>query len=155
MAKMCLDKWLWETAAAEISHLHSDNRIFTADMFLADCKTKNQSQSFSDVGAKHQNAMAERAIQTIIYMARTFMVHVSLHWSERGVDDLSLWGFAIKHAAWIHNHLLNRTSGLTPLELLTKTKADPKDLLQSHVCGCPVFVLDPNLQDGKKIPKWN
>ena len=21
--------------------------------------------------------------------------------------------------------------------------------------GCPVFVLDPKLQDGKKIPKWN
>jgi hypothetical protein len=21
--------------------------------------------------------------------------------------------------------------------------------------GCPVYVLDPKLQDGKKIPKWN
>ena len=65
-------------------------------MFRADCKQKHQSQSFSGVGAKHQNAMAERAIQTVTYMARTFMVHVSLHWSERGVDDLALWGFAIK-----------------------------------------------------------
>eukprot|EP00804_Cyclotella_cryptica_P014515 CCRYP_004809-RC/>CCRYP_004809-RC protein AED:0.47 eAED:0.53 QI:0/-1/0/1/-1/0/1/0/36 len=35
-------------------------------------------------------------------MARTLMVHVFLHWSERGVDDLALWGFAIKHAAWPH-----------------------------------------------------
>jgi hypothetical protein len=41
------------------------------------------------------------------------------------------------------------------LELLTKTKADHRDLLRSHVWGCPVFVLDPKLQDGKKIPKWN
>ncbi len=153
MSKMHFEEWLWEIAAAEISHLHSDNGIFTADMFCADCKMKNQTQSFSGVGAKHQNAMAEKAIQTIIYMARTCMVHVSPHWSERGVDDLSLWGFAIKHAAWIHNSLPSQTSGLTPLELLTKTKAEHKDLLRSHVWGCIVFVLDPKLHDGKKMPK--
>ena len=76
MAKVYFEECLWETAAAEISHLHSDNGIslWIVDMFWADCKMKNQSQSFSEVGAKHQNAMAERAIQTIMHMARTFMV---------------------------------------------------------------------------------
>ena len=49
----------------------------------------------------------------------------------------------------------NRYTGLTPLELLTKTKADHRDLLRTHVWGCPVYVLDPALQDNKKIPKWN
>eukprot|EP00804_Cyclotella_cryptica_P024013 CCRYP_020059-RA/>CCRYP_020059-RA protein AED:0.51 eAED:0.10 QI:0/-1/0/1/-1/1/1/0/69 len=68
MAKLCFEEWLWETAAA--------------DMFCDDCKHNNQTPSFSGVGAKHQNAMAECAIQTIVYMARTFMIHVSLHWSE-------------------------------------------------------------------------
>ena len=155
MSKVRFEEWLWEMAAAEIKHLHSDNGVFTADMFRDDCKMKHQSQSFSGVGAKHQNSIAERAIQTIMYMARTFMVHVSLHWCERGVDDLALWGFAVKHAAWLYNRIPNSTSGLTPLELLTKTKADHRDLLRSHVWGCPVFVLDPKLQDGKKIPKWN
>ncbi|KAL7474499.1 hypothetical protein ACHAW6_000473, partial [Cyclotella cf. meneghiniana] len=47
--------------------------------------------------------------------------------TEQGVDDLSLWGFAVKHAAWVYIHLPNRLSGLTPLELLTKTKADHND----------------------------
>jgi hypothetical protein len=155
MSKVRFEEWLWEMAAVEITHLHSDNGIFTADMFREDCKSKHQSQSFSGVGAKHQNSLAERAIQTVVYMARTFMVHVSLHWTERGVDDLALWGFAVKHAAWIYNRVPSRSSGLTPLELLTKTKADHKDLLRTHVWGCPVFVLDPKLQDGKKIPKWN
>ena len=140
-------------AAAKISHLHSDNGVFTADMFCEDCKFKRQSQSFSGVGAKHQNFLATRAIQTIMYMARTFMVHVSHHWCERGVDDLGLWGFAVKHAAWVYNRVPNRLLGLTLLELLTKTNADHKDLLQTHVWGCPVFILDPKLQDGKKIPK--
>ncbi len=34
MSKMCFEEWLWEMAAAEISHLHSDNGIFTADSFV-------------------------------------------------------------------------------------------------------------------------
>eukprot|EP00804_Cyclotella_cryptica_P001119 CCRYP_008393-RA/>CCRYP_008393-RA protein AED:0.39 eAED:0.39 QI:0/0/0/1/0/0/2/0/218 len=120
MSKVRFEEWLWEMAATEIKHLHSDDGVFIVDMFHDDCRTKHQSQSFSGVGAKHQNSIAERAIQTIMYMAHTYS-----------------------------------TSGLTPLELLTKTKADHRDLLRSHVWGCPVFVLDPKLQDGKKIPKWN
>ena len=54
------------------------------------------------------------------------------------------------HHCLVHNHLPSQTSGLTPLELLTKTTADHKDLLRSHVWGCPVFVLDPKLKDSKK-----
>ncbi|KAL7456349.1 hypothetical protein ACHAXS_000377, partial [Conticribra weissflogii] len=88
-------------------------------------------------------------------MARTFLIHVSLHWSDNGVDDLSLWSFAVKHAAWLYNQTPSRVSGLTPIEIATKTKTDHRDLLRTHVWGCPVFVLDPKLQDGKKIPKWN
>ena len=78
------EEWLWEMADAdsEIFHVHSDNGVFTADMFHNGCRAKHQPQSFSGVGAKHQNAMAKREIQTIMYMARIFMVHVSLHWSE-------------------------------------------------------------------------
>ena len=129
MSKIYFEEWLWEMVAAEITHLHSDNGIFTTDMFCADCKSKHRSESFSCVGAKHQNSLSERAIQTIVYMARTFMVHVSVYWSERGVDDLALWGFAVKHAAWAYNCVPNRLLGLTPLELLIKTKADHKDLL--------------------------
>ena len=30
-----------------------------------------------------------------------------------------------------------------------------RSLLRSHVWGCPVYVLDPKLQDGKKQPKWD
>ena len=49
----------------------------------------------------------------------------------------------------------NRISGSTPFELATKSKANHRDLSRSHVWGCPTFVLDPKLQNGKKIPKWN
>ncbi len=83
------------------------------------------------------------------------MIHVSLHCCKYRVDNLSLWGFPVKHAVWLHNRIPNRLSGLTPLELLTKTKANHCDLLCTHVRGCLVYVLDPKLQDGQKIPKWD
>ena len=90
-----------------------------------------------------------------MYMARTFMLHVSLHWTEHGVDDLSLWPFAVKHAVWLHNWLPNKVTGLTPIELLTKQKTDHRDLLRTQIWGCPVFVLDYKLKNYQKITKWN
>jgi hypothetical protein len=90
-----------------------------------------------------------------MYMAWTFMVHSSLHWTDRGSDDISLWPFAVKHAVWLYNRVPNRQSGLTLLELLTKSKADPRDLLRSHVWGCPAIVLEPNMKNDQKLLKWN
>ncbi len=80
------------------------------------------------------------------------MVHVSLHWSQNGADNLALWGFTVKYAVWLHNCIPNCLHGLTPLELLTKTKTNHCDLLHTHIWGCPVYVLDPKLQDGKRVP---
>ena len=58
---------------------------------------------FSGVGAHHQNAHAEHTIETIMYMARTFMLHFSLPLSEYVVDDLALWSFAVKYAIRLYN----------------------------------------------------
>jgi hypothetical protein len=61
----------------------------------------------------------------------------------------------VKHAVWLYNCVPNRLSGLTPLELLTKSKADHRDLLHLHVWGCLAIVFDPKLQNDQKLPKWN
>ena len=99
----------------EIKQYRSDNGVFTAEEFREDCKNKKQKQSFSGVGVKHQNARAEHAIQTVMYMARTFMLHVALHWSDNQVDDISLWPFAVKHAVWLYNRIPNHVAGILPL----------------------------------------
>ena len=89
-------------------------------------------------------------------MARTFMVHASLHWTEPGSDDLSLWSLAVKHSVWIYNRVPNARSGLTPLELVTKERSDYREILRRcHVWGCPVYVLEAKLQNDQKLPKWN
>ena len=54
------------------------------------------------IGAHDQNVHAEHDIQIIMYMARTFMLHISLHWSQYGIDDLALWSFAVKNATWLY-----------------------------------------------------
>ena len=93
-------EWLYDLACTKVRQYHSDNDIFAASDFKKDCDGKHQCQSFSGIGAKRQNGQAERAIQTILYMARTFMIHVLLHWNERGGDDISLWPFTVQHAVW-------------------------------------------------------
>ncbi len=74
---------------------------------------------------------------------------------DMGADDISLWPFTVKHAVWLYNRVPNFKSGLTPMELLTKQKAEHCDILRSHVWGCPSYVLKPKLQNGQKLPKWN
>jgi len=122
MGKARFEQWVWDMAYAKVKHYHGKNGIFSAEEYCQECMDKEQSQSFSGVGAHHQNARAERAIQTIMYMACSFMVHSSLHWTDRGSDDISLWPFAVKHAVWLYIRVPNRLSGHTPLELLTKSQ---------------------------------
>jgi hypothetical protein len=44
---------------------------------------------------------------------------------------------------------------MAPIEFFTGTKFPNYNHLQrAHVWGCPVYVLAPVLQDGKKLPEW-
>ena len=83
------------------------------------------------------------------------MMHVSLHWAYRGVDSFSLWSSSVGHSVCLHNRVPNQQSGLTPIELLTKKKADHWYLLWSSVWGCPVYVFDPKSQYDWYTPRWN
>ncbi len=63
--------------------------------------------------------------------------------------------FVVHHTVWLYNCLPNGVPGWSPMEIVTGTHSDHRDLLCTHVWGCPVYVLDPKLQDGQKNPKWN
>ena len=138
----------------EIKRYHSDNGVFASTAFSDSLRVERdpQSQSFSGVGAKHQNGAAERAIQRIVTMARAMMLHCHLHWPD-GFSP-SLWPMAMDYAVWLHNHLPDRDTGLCPAELFYGVKLDCSHLRRARVWGAPTYVLDPKLQDGKKLPKW-
>ena len=112
----------------------------------------HQLAKFAGVGAHHQNAQAERAIRTIMLIARTMMIHAGIHWPE--VSDPTLWPMAVNQACFCFNRLPSPVTGLSPSDLFTKTRWPQKRLHDIHVWGCPLYVLNKSIQDGKKIPKW-
>jgi hypothetical protein len=49
----------------KIKSYHSDNGIFATANFKAHCEHSHQTYSFSGVGAKYQNSIAERNIKMV------------------------------------------------------------------------------------------
>jgi hypothetical protein len=100
------------------------------------------------------------------------MLHAAIRWPDTA--DASLWPMAVDYAVHIHNHMRNRTSGLSPIDLFTRTRFPTHMCLDLRVWGCPTFVLDrrqetsmlessvgpamPNLLDSPKtmplLPHW-
>ena len=81
------------------------------------------------------------------------MTHFVMHWP--GAAFLNLWSFAVDHAIHIWNRLPNKNTKVAPIDVFTELlHFGARDLQRLHVFGCPVYVLDPVLQDGKKLPKW-
>ena len=133
---------------------HADNGVFQAQPFKADCAKQEQPIDFSGVGAHHQNGIAESGVGKVVRHARVQMIHAAIHYPETAESIPELWPFAIDHAVFLWNALPDKSTGLSPLELFADATMDHSHLRQAHVWGCPVFVLDPRLQDGKRIPKW-
>ena len=132
---------------------HSDNgTAFTAQKFRQHLYDKGQTERFAATGSHHQNGRAERAIRTIMGMSRTMLLHSAIHWSE--VADATLWPLSVRLATYLYNRVTTNDSGLSPHDLWTRTRYSFKDLHEIQVFGCPVYVLDKKLSDGKKIPRW-
>ena len=107
----------------------------------------------SGVGAHHQNGAAKNAIKNTSRRARIFMFHAALRWPEQ--HDSTPWPLAMSYAVHLHNHTPRRSDLMTPSSLWTRTPPNHSALTNAHPWGCPVYVLDPRLQDGHKLPRWN
>ncbi len=137
----------------KIESYHSDNGIFATANFKAHCERSQRTLSFSDVGAKHQNGIAECNIKTIAHWACANMLHLATYWPQ--CADSEFWPQTTDYGVWVFNRLPSLDSGITPNDLWSGIQARGTDMTRAHVFGCPVYVLDAPLQDGKKIPKWN
>jgi hypothetical protein len=136
-----------------IKNNHADNAPFRVAEFVQDCTNKGQTIDYSGVGAHHQNGVAERSIRTVTTWARAMMLHSIIHWPAEARPDL--WPMALDQAIYLWNNMPQRGTRMAPTELFTATKfLNYNHLQRAHVWGCPVYVLDPMLQDGKKLPKW-
>ena len=83
---------------------------------------------------------------------RAMLLHAAIHWPKE--TTLDLWPMAMDYAVYLWNCIPRKDSGIAPLELFCKGKIDNDMLRNAHVWGCPTYVLDPKIQDGKKLPCW-
>ena len=54
----------------------------------------------------------------------------------------------------MYNHLPRKDTGMAPIEVLSGEKLDESIIRSAKTWGCPAYVLDPKVQDGKKLPRW-
>jgi hypothetical protein len=107
---------------------------------------------FCGVGAHHHNGIAKRTIRSLSTSARTMLLHAMVHWPTK--TTLDLWPFAMEYSVYLWNRLPRSPSGLSPQEIFYSVKSNHDELRNAKVWGCPTYVLDPRIQDGKKLPRW-
>jgi len=78
------------------------------------------------------------------------LIHATIKWPD--IISKNLWPFVLQLAVDLHNNTPG-PSGLTPTEIFTGIKSHT-NRLDFHPFGCPIFVLDPTLQQGHKLPHW-
>lgn len=130
----------------------ADNGIMAGNEYVQHANVNQQDITFCSVNAHGQNGIAEGSIHILCDHARTMLLHAMEHWPD--VVGIDLWPFALRMAADIHNATPG-PSGLSPEEIFTRQNGRPDRLLDFHTFGCPVFILNPSLQQGHKIPKWH
>ncbi len=90
------------------SYLSGNGGSFTSANFPEHLGTLKQAVKFAGVEAYHHNGHAERAIQTIMSIACTMMLHSAVHWTD--VANATLRPMAVTHAIFLHNHVPNLVS---------------------------------------------
>jgi len=80
------------------------------------------------------------------------LLHAQLRWPDQ--TPVSLWPISIHHAVQLSNTLPKMETGLSSDEIFSRTTDNNANILRLQPWGCPLYVLDPTLQDGKKLPKW-
>ena len=80
------------------------------------------------------------------------VLHAKARWPE--VIHMALWPFAVSYAVHIHNSVPSQDNGHSKLELFARIMCETK-MKENDTFGCPIFVLQNDLQGGNIIPKWS
>jgi hypothetical protein len=142
--KMCMDN------GVVVQDYLTDSGTFKANNFFEHIKQTQQMMHFCCTNAHHQNGVAERAIHKISNMAIAMILHANMHWKD-GIYS-SLWPMAVNYAIHIYNNTPDK--GATPADIFTGSTVPLHRLLDLNVWGCPVYVLDSKMQQGRKLPRW-
>ena len=135
-----------------LEYISDNGSPFTSKFYAAHLSNFSQIQCFAGVGAHHHNGVAEKAIQTIMAIARTMMLHSAIHWPE--ISNSFLWPMAVQYATYLYNKVPDPSTGLCPDDLFTMTQSEQQKFHDIHVWGCSLYILNKTISDGKKLPHW-
>ena len=137
-----------------VKHWHADNGRFAENGWLNSCTTKQQTISFCGVNAHHQNGYAERRIRDLQEASRTALIGAKRRWPD-AINE-HLWPYALRAACHTHNCTVSKVTNKIPMHEFSQVE-DASDLKHFHSFGCPVYVLDGELQQGNRRTqhKWN
>ena len=107
-----------------IKGYHTDNGILNSSDFMEELLKKQQNIIFSGAGASHQNGAAERAIKMVVTMARTIVMHAALRCPEDALST-DLWPMAMDYAVWVYNRTPDMKSGLSAIEIWSRSRFEP------------------------------
>ena len=136
----------------KVRHCHADNGVFNSEAFRDEIGKSQQTISFCGVGAHHQSGVAERKIRALTELARTQLLHAMNH--NRKAISIHLWPYALRHASYLHNLFPRDGQKASPIEIFSSSRVRPK-LKHAHPFGCPVHVLERELQNQGSLPRWD
>jgi hypothetical protein len=84
--------------------------------------------------------------------AQKQLLHARAHWPE--AVHFTLWPYALRNAAYLHNNLPVLEDGTSRLELFSSIRVG-SNLKHGHTFGCPVFALQKVLASGNQLPRWS
>jgi hypothetical protein len=118
-AKLAFEQQCRDVGVVVQKYMSDNGSAFTSKEFSEHLTEFAQVSKLAGVGAHHHNAQAERAIQTIMSISRTMMIHSGIHWPD--MAQASLWPMAVAHACYLYNHVPNPATGLSPTDIFTKS----------------------------------
>ncbi|KAL7564557.1 hypothetical protein ACA910_013958 [Epithemia clementina (nom. ined.)] len=133
-------------------YLTYNGSAFKSRDYTASLVEFRQIYCFAGTGTHHQNGVAERAIRSIMNIARTMMLHAAIHWNETA--DPTIWPTAVLHAVWLFNHVPSISTAISPQDIFTRTRFPQCKFHDLHVWGCPTYVLHKKISDSMKLPCW-
>ena len=134
-----------------VKHYHADNGRFKDRGFTKSLEENKQTITYAGVGAHHQNGIAEKRIGDLQRKATTLLLHAQRRWPD--AISTSLWPYALRAANDSMNIQPRKNEKECPISKFCLTGRVPTVHNQHHF-GCPVYVLQKELQDGKKARKW-
>ena len=85
---------------------------------------KQQKIRFNGACTSNQNGAAERAIKTVVTMARTMLMHAALRCPE-DTFSTDLWPMAMYYDVWVYNWTPDVQSGLSAIEIWSRSRFEP------------------------------